>query len=204
MCVYGAPPTNINNNFPAPQLSRTPIHTTTSNNKQNYKTTTKGEEKKRKRLHTHAPPKPTISHWQTYFSVFYLCFQLGAGHIYDNKLKLQAAKTQPRFVGVGLFKAEMRVLRCCQDRIEIQKPHKESLWYPYNSQDFHLFYLFSAPSLAACVCRMFAIFILLLLHVYYFFNSCCFNILCHARCSVHIYMIAYYLLSRLRWHLIYV
>jgi len=112
VCVWGT--TNINNNnFPAPQLSRTPIHTTTSNNKQNYKTPTKKERKKRKRLHTHAPPKPTISHWQTYFSVFYLCFQLGAGHIYDNKLKLQAAKTQPRFVGVGLFKAEMWVLRCC-------------------------------------------------------------------------------------------
>jgi len=55
------------------------------------------ERKKReKRLHTHAPPKPTISHWQTYFSVFYLCFQLGAGHIYDNKLNLQAAQnTKP-------------------------------------------------------------------------------------------------------------
>jgi len=75
--------------------------------------------KKRKRLHTHAPPKPTISHWQTYFSVFYLCFQLGAGHINDNKLNLQAAKIQPRFVGVGLFKAEMWVLRCCLDQIEI-------------------------------------------------------------------------------------
>jgi len=119
MCVYGAPTTNINNNFPAPKLSRTPIHTTTSINKQNFNTTTKKERKNEKRLHTHAPPKPTISHWQTYFSVFYLCFQLGAGHINDNKLNLQAAKIQPRFVGVGLFKAEMWVLRCCLDQIEI-------------------------------------------------------------------------------------
>jgi len=75
---------------------------------------------KKEKTFAHArTTRPTISYWQTYFSVFYLCFQLGAGHINDNKLNLQAAKIQPRFVGVGLFKAEMWVLRCCLDQIEI-------------------------------------------------------------------------------------
>jgi len=99
MCVYGAPPTSTTT-FQLHNSLAHPYTQQQATTNKITKTTTKGEEKKRKRLHTHAPPKPTISHWQTYFSVFYLCFQLGAGYIYDNKLNLQAAKTQPRFVGV--------------------------------------------------------------------------------------------------------
>jgi len=117
VCVWGT--TNQHQQLSS---SKTLSHTHTHYNKHQQTkfqdNNEKGEEK-RERLHTHAPPKPTISHWQTYFSVFYLCFQLGAGHINDNKLNLQAAKIQPRFVGVGLFKAEMWVLRCCLDQIEI-------------------------------------------------------------------------------------
>lgn len=113
MCVYGAPPTSTTT-F---QLRNSLAHPYTQQQATTNKITRqqlKGEEKENVCTRTHHPNQPsTISYWQTYFSVFYLCFQLGAGHIYDNKLKLQAAKTQPRFVGVGLFKAEMRVFRCC-------------------------------------------------------------------------------------------
>jgi hypothetical protein len=102
--------------------SKTLSHTHTHYNKQQQTkfqyNNEKGEEKEKTFAHARTT-KPTISHWQTYFSVFYSCFQLGAGHINDNKLNLQAAKIQPRFVGVGLFKAEMWVLRCCLDQIEI-------------------------------------------------------------------------------------
>lgn len=165
MCVYGAPPTNINN-FPAPQLSRTPIHTTTSNNKQNYKTTKRRGKRENVCTRTHHPNQPSaISYWQTYFSVFYLCFQLGAGHIYDNKLKLQAAKTQPRFVGVGLFKAEMRVFRCCQDRIKYRNRTRSLCGTPTTLKTFISFtyFLHLVWQLACVVC---------LPYLYYYYYMC--------------------------------